>query len=158
MKITLAKALKLKNRLAAKLSKVTAQIQANNSIMKGKEREVDVLKMVEVRNEIVHALIFVKTQIYKANAGIQETIFTNAERKATIAYLNVLSTASGPQEREVRWGQDQKVVEFDAVISYTDVQEATTKLEAEIDSAQDEIDAYNHDAKIDVPQAIFELL
>ena len=54
--ITLAKALKVKNRLAGRLAKVQADIQAFNSVPHGQAGQVNVPVLMQAREELVGAL------------------------------------------------------------------------------------------------------
>ncbi len=79
--ITLAKALKVKNRLAGRVTKLTADIQTYNSVQDGTV-EVDVRARFADRAAAVALLADVKDAISRANAPVQKTIFELAERKA----------------------------------------------------------------------------
>ena len=65
--ITLAKALKVKNRLAGRLAKVQTDIQTYNSVLEGQADQVNVTALVQTRDELVEALVTVKTTINEAN-------------------------------------------------------------------------------------------
>src|SRR5262249_18393461 len=69
--ITLAKALKLKNRLAGRLAKVQADIQAYNSVPEGQADQVNVPALLRTREELVGALVALKTAINDANREVQ---------------------------------------------------------------------------------------
>ena len=64
--ITLGKALKIKNRLTGRLAKVQADIQAYNSVPEGQSGQVNVPALAKTRDELVEALIGLKTTISEA--------------------------------------------------------------------------------------------
>src|SRR5262249_3534981 len=64
--ITLAKALKVKNRLTGRLAKVQADIQAYNSVPAGQAHQGNCPALMETREELVGALVELKTAINDA--------------------------------------------------------------------------------------------
>src|SRR6185436_5305254 len=95
--ITLAKALKIKNRLAGRLAKVQADIQAFNSIPEGQAGQVDVPALMQTREALVEAIVGLKTAINDANREAQRDIYALAEKKATVQFLAGVCTRHGPQ-------------------------------------------------------------
>ena len=95
--ITLAKALKVKNRLAGRLAKAQADIQAFNSVPEGQADQVNVPALMQTRAELVGALVALKTAINYANREAQRDIYDLAEKKATAQFLAGLNTRHGPQ-------------------------------------------------------------
>jgi hypothetical protein len=95
--ITLAKALKVKNRLTGRLAKVQADIQAYNSVPEGQADQVNVLALVQTREQLVGALVSLKTAINDANREAQRDIYDLAEKKATAQFLAGVNTRHGPQ-------------------------------------------------------------
>lgn len=73
--ITLAKALKVKNRLAGRLAKVQADIQAFNSVPEGQAGQVDVPALMQTREALVEAIVGFKTAINDANREAQKDIY-----------------------------------------------------------------------------------
>ena len=71
--ITLAKALNIKNRLTGRLAKVQADIQTYNSVPQGQADQVNVPALMQTREELVGALVSLKTAINDANGEAQLT-------------------------------------------------------------------------------------
>ena len=69
--ISLAKALKLKNRLAGRMSKVQSDIEVYNSVLVEQAEKVDVPKLIILRDELMCALSDLKLGIIKGNAHDQ---------------------------------------------------------------------------------------
>ena len=95
--ITLAKALKVKNRLAGRLAKAQADIQAFNSVPEGQADQVNVPALMQAREELVGALVGLKAAINEANREAQRDIYDLAEKKATAQFLAGVNTRHGPQ-------------------------------------------------------------
>ena len=152
--MTLAKALKIKNRLAGRLAKIQADIQAYNSIPEGQVGQVDVPALVQTREELVKALVDLKTAINEANRETQRDIYDLAEKKATAQFLGGVNTRHGPQPAvypsttEINYVAALKKAEVDALVA---------RLEKEIDQLQDKLDQFNHAHKIEVDGRILEL-
>jgi hypothetical protein len=152
--ITLAKALKVKNRLTGRLAKVQADIQAYNSVPEGQAGQVNVPALMQTRGELVDALVGLKTAINDANREVQQDIYQLAEKKATAQFLAGLCTRHGPQPAvypsttEVNYVAALKKAEVDALV---------LRLEKEIDQLQDRLDQFNRDRHIEVEGHILEL-
>lgn len=151
--ITLAKALKLKNRLAGRLSKVQTDIQTYNSVLTEQKDKVDVPGLIKTREEIVDCLVAIKTAIIHANAPIHERLIRQGELRAKIEFLNSVPTRDG-QERH---GYQNTEITWTATLKKNEVDAQVRACEAEIDSIQDELDQFNHTKKIEVPQRALDL-
>lgn len=149
--ITLAKALKLKNRLAGRVAKLTADVQAHNSTQQGADT-VDVPALYARRAEAVARLVDLKAAIGAANRPIQRDIFLLAEKKAEIALLAGLSTKHGTFKE----GYTTADTVYVAQLRKADVDARTTALEAEIDAIQDRLDGFNHDTRLGVDASVIE--
>lgn len=149
--VTLAKALKLKNRLAGRVAKLTADITRDNSSQQGAE-VADVPALYARRAEAVARLVDLKASISQANRPIQRDIFLLAEKKAEIALLAGLDTKHG----SYREGYATADTVYVAQLRKADVDSRTTALEAEIDALQDRLDGFNHDTRLAVDPGVIE--
>jgi hypothetical protein len=150
--ITLAKALKLKNRLAGRVTKLTTDIQTYNSVQDGAER-LDVHAKFEERAALVRRLVDLKLAIAQANAPIQRPIFELAEMKAEVALLTGLNTKHGTfLEGYPTAGQ----VTYVAGFRKADVDRLVEALERRIDALQDRLDAFNNTTTVGVDRATVE--
>jgi hypothetical protein len=152
--ITLAKALKVKNRLAGRLARVQADIGAYNSVPQGQADQVNVLALVKTREELVGALVSLKTAINDANREAQRDIYDLAERKATAQFLAGVNTRHGPQPPVY---PSTVEVHYVAALKKADVDALVVRLENEIDQLQDRLDQFNHVHTIEVDGRILEL-
>lgn len=151
--ISLAKALKLKNRLAGRLNKVQQDIQTYNSVLTEQVGTVDVPALCKVRDEIADNLVSLKTKIVFGNAEIQGDLIRQGELKSKLTWLATLETRDGKE----RHGYQNTEVTWTASIKKKDVDAETKKLEAEIDAIQDKLDSYNHTKKIEVSEQALNL-
>ena len=152
--ITLGKALKVKNRLAGRLAKVQADIQAFNSVPAGQADQVNVPALLKTREELVGALVGLKTAINEANREVQRDIYDLAEKKATVQFLAGVNTRHGPQPAVY---PNTTEVSYVAALKKADVDGLTAGLEKEIDQLQDRLDQFNHVHKIEVDGRTLEL-
>jgi hypothetical protein len=152
--ITLAKALKVKNRLAGRLAKVQADIQAYNSVPEGQADQVNVPALMKTRDELVDALVVLKTAINDGNREAQRDIYDLAEKKATAQFLASINTRHGPQPAVY---PNTTEVKYVAALKKADVDAFVLRLEQDIDQLQDRLDRFNHVRNIDVDRRILEL-
>ncbi len=152
--LSLSKALKVKNRLAGRLSKVNQTIAAYNCTVEGRRGEVDVKALDTERSELVAALVDLKTAIFEANKGIYRSIILIGEKKGEIEFLNGLNTKHGSEPH----GYQAQVVNYVSVIQKAEVDKRVKQLEKEIDTLQDDIDKYNAESeRIRVSESVTEL-
>lgn len=152
--LTLAKTLKIKNRLVGRLAKFQADIQAFNSVPEGQAGQVDVLVLAQTREALVEAIVGLKTAINDANREVQRDIYALAEKKATAQFLAGINTRYGPQPPVY---PSTIEVNYVAALKKADVDAQTARLENEIDQLQDKLDQFNHDRKIEVDGRVLEL-
>src|SRR5438477_7610614 len=152
--ITLAKALKVKNRLAGRLAKVQADIQAYNSVPEGQADQVNVPALMQTREELVEALVSLKTAINDANREAQRDIYDLAEKKATAQFLGGVNTRHGPQPAVY---PSTTEVTYVAAFKKADVDGLVANLEKEIDQLQDRLDQFNRDRKIEIDGRVLVL-
>ena len=152
--ITLGKALKVKNRLVGRLAKVQADIQAFNSVPEGQAGQVNVPALMQTREELVGALVSLKTAINEANREAQRDIYDLAEKKATAQFLAGVNTRHGPQPAVY---PNTTEVSYVAALKKADVDGLLARLEKEIDQLQEKLDQFNHVRKIEVDGRILEL-
>lgn len=158
MKVTLAKALKLKNRLVNKLGQVRGEIQGHNSVIKGNDRLVDIEVALQRADKLQDAVVNVKSAISAANQPIQQVIYLIAELKGEICFWQSINTQEGQTVKAGGWGTDDTIVEREAVINHQQVVSMVENLELNIDNNQDVIDKHNHNTEIEIDEAVFDLL
>jgi len=158
MKMTVAKALKLKNRLASKLENVSEYITKYNSVLVGQQRLINIKGFMKNRGAIINALIDVKTLINIANAPIQSKIYLLAELKGTIVFYKGIDTAHGKKVKSSPWDDAATVCDTTAIYNMVNIQQMIEDVEKQIDDVQDVLDKHNHTMEIDVDDYYIKLL
>lgn len=143
--MTLAKALKKKNRMAQKISNLQQEIQRENSVQIDDPRKIKVDDLMEELKEEVNQLIKLKIAIFIASAQMRENILRMSELKSRIVFLLGMSTKEGKISDYGDVPIEYKVI-FDKIF----VKEQVLKCEEEIDDIQDELDKFNHTTVIDI--------
>ena len=151
--LTLAKCLKLKNRLAGRMAEVQSDIQGYNSTLEEQANVVDIPARIRERNEIMEALIALKTNLMRANMPIQGDLIRQGELKSTIQFLTGIPTRDGKE----RHGYQNTEIVYRAVLNKNDLDTQKRALEKEIDGIQDKVDTFNHHTRIEVPQRTLDL-
>jgi hypothetical protein len=139
IEITLARALKLKNRLAGRLAKLDSDFENYNSLPAGTDRP-DLKVLYVERNALVGRLIELKLAINAANQPMQRTIFELGETKSLVALLTRTNTKHG----KVVEGYHGTEVEYTAQYRKGDVDREVRRLEVVIDRLQEQLDTFNH--------------
>lgn len=153
VKISLAKLMKVKNRLAGRISQVQAEIVGYNSYVEGSEVP-DVRTLLATHEKMTGQMIKLKVALDDANKGAQrERILKLAELKSKLSWFKTLNTRNGAQR-----GYDDKVINYVAVVKKTEVDETVRKLEREIDETQDALDSFNASRKVVVDAELLTLV
>ena len=146
MLITLAQALKEKNRLAGEISKLWTLVQQQNSSWENRTRSIDVNETMKTIEYYTEKLIELKTKIGKANNGNLNDMYALEEYKSQITkYANI-----DTEEDEHYYGinKERKVVKT-VVICASDILAQQRKLQLKCNHLQDKLDAYNATHKIE---------
>ena len=146
--VSIARALKEKNRVAGRLAKAREIIQQENSKNKSLPRRVDVeatyaeAKMLEAR------LVAIKSAIAQANNPIVAKIIELDELKSEIAFLNGLNVKEGRFE-EVSYG-NKIIRDIEAVVGQARVLAEVAELQKRADALQDALDEFNASTKVEI--------
>ena len=144
--VTIARALKEKNRIAGRLAKARELVGEENSRDKSVPRGVDVAEMYAQAKELRDRLIAIKSAIAEANKPIVSKIIELDEVKSEIAFLNGLNVKEG---NFVTTNYGSRIEsEIDAVIRKQQVLDEIAVLQARADRLQDELDEFNATTKI----------
>lgn len=139
IEITLARALKLKNRLAGRLAKLDRDFENYNSLPAGTDRP-DLKVLYAERNKLVSQLIDLKFALNAMNQPMQRIILELGEAKSLVALLTRTSTKHG----KVVEGYHGTEIEYTALFRKGDIDREVRRLEVVIDQLQEQLDAFNH--------------
>ena len=146
--VTIARALKEKNRVVGRLAKARELVGAENSKDKSVPRGVDVAAMYDLAKVLRNRLIAIKSVIAEANKPIVSKIIELDEIKSEIAFLNGLDVKEG---KFVTTNYGTRIEsDIDAVIRKQQVLDEVTALQARADRIQDELDEFNATTKVEI--------
>lgn len=142
MNMTLARALKEKNRLAGELNRCWALVCKENSRREDVSRTADVAELYETIHAHREALIDLKKKIGMANAGNLDRIYRMEECKNELKHLENMNTNESSDFQEIG---DSNYKEFKRNVVFTaaQVHEMKQALQRECNDIQDELDEYN---------------
>lgn len=144
--MNIAKALKVKNRLAGEVSKLMEQVKRENSRRNDNPSTVDVAKLFEKLTETRGKLVKLKAGINIASAPAAELLVAMDELKGHMNWLCGLPTREGQEIVPIR---DQAVgYQWTAFVNRERLDELIAKHQEEINKLQDQIDDFN--AKTDI--------
>jgi len=149
--ITLARALKYKNRVIERLRKTEDDIRQFNSILEGGEREYDVQDLFKERLSLEAHLVDLKLRIDAANAPIKEAIVKMQELKGRLVFLQSVPTTHGKQQKHRNLYGDEGEVVYSAMVRKADIDEAISEVNTELDDLQEFVDKHNNTQSIDTP-------
>jgi hypothetical protein len=149
MKVTLARALKERARIAGKLARNFAIINRENSDLKGNVREFDLRALFAENMELHRKIIQIKQIIAQANVNIVNKMVEMAELKSLIAKLRDINTSAGIKIRNTYNGEVREV--WEVVFSTSELTNMANELEKKVEQLQDEIDEFNALNKVNIP-------
>lgn len=144
-KINLARALKEKKRIIARINEIVEWMRTENVHFKDETPNVDLREKYEKLREYKHQLIERKEKIAKANAqsGIALEVYNMEELKAELAIWNRMNTDVTPDRERDYETKEVIIREKVAFYSFQEVEDKKRELRELIEAAQDRIDELN---------------
>ena len=150
-KMTVARALKEKERIARKLAKAKELFATSNCVRADEEREIDIKETYESMRGLQRQYVAIKRAIAVANAGISPSLVEMLAVRAELAfYTNLRCRESEMSEEMVRAdGDGERMVRRRVKIVYNTFvnektrQEILENLTKRLDDLQDEVDNFN---------------
>ena len=146
--VSIARALKEKNRVAGRLAKARTEVAQENSRNTQIPRGIDVATTYAESKRLRQRLVDIKSAIAVANQSIVPKIIALDEVKSEIAYLNGLDVREGCFVEGSYGSRIDKV--FEAVIRKQQVLDEVAALQAQADRLQDELDEFNAVTKVTI--------
>jgi hypothetical protein len=140
MSLTIAKALKEKNKKLSQLNKLWKRLDANNSIPEGNVREFNPQELIDELRQEMEAYVTLKTQIHNACVPVRDKIFRLSEWKSFIQRLKSIDTNHGL----TRTRYDSSLVKYEAYLSAGSIENLIEQIETEIEKIQEELDHFNY--------------
>ena len=149
MNVSLARALKEKNRIAGRLHKAQELVKKENRKPAGSPRAVDVASALAEVERLSALLVAVKAAIAKANDGIVATIVELEEVKAMISFIGSVNTDDEVQvERGYQGAVERR---WDVAVGQTAILAKAEALQDRADALQDALDEYNARTRVELP-------
>lgn len=152
MNISIARALKEKNRISGRIASLQKQVYLHNRYT-SEDRDFDSLDLLkELQTEWAH-LIDLKSKIAKANVGISDKLIQLTEAKAELKFWcdfhNVGQATENYDSNEYVDGKmvTKKRLQYSSITS-KEVSNHRLRVQKLIEDIQDEIDDYNSKTKI----------
>lgn len=155
-KITLARGLKLKNRLVSRLSNLWTEIATYNSTIEGAEK-YEVKPIFERYKQGQQYLIGLKIALNAGTQAAWKFLAEMEELRGLVKNLNSISTLNGPQHSpsyRMARVQDEKPLIYQAQFTKQDINKMVKEYEARIDALQEELDKHNHTQTIDIDSGL----
>jgi hypothetical protein len=136
----LYQALKKKKELVGEITKLKQQIQSENSIMVGNERNYnpeDLMDKLMIKTE---ELVTLKENIQKANLPILKDIYRLSELKAMMGFYSGIPTSHG----KIKSYGDSEPTEYESFYKKADVDKVINKCQAEISELQEKLETFNY--------------
>jgi Na+/phosphate symporter len=147
--VSLAKALKLKNKAIEDYNSATSEVLINNSKDVDETKILDAKERYEDVKSLMTSLIALKTKIHEASAPIRSQIFELGELKNLLSRVRNLNTKSGVV-KENQYGSGLVTRTFEASITEADKKAEIVRIEALIVTIQDAIDDFNANTTIGI--------
>ena len=151
MNVTIARALKEKNRIAGRLRQAVDLVKRENRKIAGSPRSIDVAAQLAEAERLSDILVKTKTSIAEANVGIVGAIVELEEVKSMIASLSAVSTDDEVEIESRSYGQTPVERRFDVVLKAPDILEKVAALQKRADALQDRLDEFNAGTRISIP-------
>lgn len=141
MKMTIAQALKEKNRIVGEIANLWNQIEDENSCLETHTRSTDVKEAMQTVDHYIAKLVELKTKIGKANEGNLKNIYALEEAKSKKSHLENLNC---DEDNEYRYSNGEKFcIERSAIFKQCQVNLMKKQLQRQCNELQDKLDTYN---------------
>lgn len=149
-KVSLARALKEKNRIAGKLRAARDLVNKENSKEKKIPRNIDVRSVLEEARAYESRLIEIKTAIAAANRDIVRKIIELEEVKSEISFFTGIPDKEGDFVITESYSDRVREEKYDAVIKNAEILETVKGLRKRAEALQDELDEFNAVTKVEI--------
>jgi len=138
----IAKALKLKNKLAGDVAKLKELFAQQNSRAAKQKFDYDNREVFASLRAKIAELVRVKAAVAAANAEVYDKIFLLAELKGLVQVLKALSVKEGSHVEALNYASSMEV-EYVAQFKKAEVDQLVAGFEQQIQDLQDDLDEFN---------------
>lgn len=150
MKITIAKALKLKNSLVGEIKELQSMIVQHNVQREDVPALFDVKVLKSELDNKRGALMALKTMIQQANYEIQSLLISMAEWKGEVTFLRTIPTKEGEMLERESYGEAPVKVVYVSSFGAVWQRDEIKRIEKLIRETQDTVDEYNASKLFDI--------
>ena len=140
MSLTIAQALKEKNKKLEQLNKLWKRLGSNNSIVEGSVREYNPEELLEQLHQETTEFVELKTRIHNSCSDVRDKIFRLSELKNFAKRLKTVNTS--PKTTRDRY--EGVVLKYEVFFAEAAMDKIIEKVELEIETIQEFLDHYNH--------------
>jgi len=141
--MNIAKALKVKNRIAGELAQLRALFATENSRREDSASKVDRWQILDNAEKLQADLVSIKARIARASAPIAEKLAQLSEAKSQLAFVNTLLVKEHAERIYAGPGVPERVLQWNACLGQLEKLEKEKAIQAQINNLQDEIDEFN---------------
>jgi hypothetical protein len=142
--MTIAQALKEKNKKVTKLSSMWDRLQRYNVVNEGETKPYSSKDTWEEVNRLTEELVDLKTKIHTASDPVRAKIFMLSELKSKAQRLKSMNTNNGIYRDRYSETTISQIAEFDVLWKDGMVEQ----VELEIETIQEELDKFNHTTNV----------
>ena len=142
--MTIAQALKEKNKKVAGLQKIWEKIHRYNSVHEGAEKPYSTADLYAKLEADLSSLIELKTRIHTASEPVRSLIFELSELKSLIQRVRSINTTNGTFRERYDNTTSVMIAELDIMWQDSKIEEIENKIE----STQEKLDHFNHTTEI----------
>lgn len=138
--MTIAQALKEKNKKLEQLNKLWKRLGSNNSVVEGTVREFSPEDLLAQLHQETAAFVELKTRIHSSCSEVRDKVFRLSELKTFVKRLKSVSTNNG----KLRDRYEGTVIQYEVFYTEGAMDKIIEKVESEIETTQEFLDHYNH--------------
>ncbi|CAB4159551.1 hypothetical protein UFOVP699_287 [uncultured Caudovirales phage] len=142
--MTIAQALKEKNKKISKLQSLWDRLHRYNVVTEGEERPYSSKDTWEEISKLTTDIVVLKTKIHTASEPVRSKIFMLSELKNKAIRLKGLSTNSGTHRDRYSEATIVSIPEFNVLWKDREVEQ----IESDIEKIQEDLDKFNHTTEI----------
>jgi hypothetical protein len=140
MSLTIAQALKEKNKKLEQLNKLWKRLGSNNSVVEGSVREYNPEELLAQLHQETAAFVELKTRIHNSCSDVRDKIFRLSELKTFVKRLKTIDTS--PRMHRDRY--EGVVLKYEVFYTEGAMDRIIEQVELEIETTQEFLDHYNH--------------
>ena len=141
MKINIAKAMKIKNRIAKRVSDLREIIRKENCKRSDQTKAFDLQAIYDELIKETANLCKIKSLISQHSVGVCDKLVELSESKGELAWLRTLSATN--KTEKIAYGDTVETYTWDSFLDVSEISKLINSVQDQCNLLQDEIDEYN---------------